>query len=79
MNCGLNKPAGVYPNTHYTAYPQDLDGKYRVERVHIVELPSSTTEVGEDAPLVEDSDVDETVLLMPQTQTIKFFEHRHLR
>ena len=59
------------------AYPQDLDGKYRVERVQTVELSSSSVE--EEAPLVEESDVEETVLLMPRAQTVKFFEHRHLR
>lgn len=57
--------------------PQDLDGKYRVERVQTVELPLSSTE--EEAPLVEESDIEETVLLMPRARTVKFFEHRHLR
>ena len=58
---------------------QDLDGKYRVERVHRVELPTSSLGVQGDAPVIEESDEDETVLLMPQTQILKFFEHRHLR
>ena len=56
---------------------QDLDGKYRVECVRTVELPPSS--IQEEAPLVEESDIEETVLLMPQAQTVKFFEHRHLR
>lgn len=56
---------------------QDLDGKYRVECVRTVELPLSS--IQEEAPLIEESDIEETVLLMPQAQTVKFFEHRHLR
>ena len=58
---------------------QDLDGKYRVERVHTVELPSFGTGIQEEVAVIDDSDVEETVLLMPQTRTMKYFEHRHLR
>ena len=43
----------------------------------MVELPLSSIE--EEAPLIEESDIEETVLLMPRAQTVKFFEHRHLR
>ena len=48
-----------------------------MECVRTVELPLSS--IQEEAPLVEESDIEETVLLMPQSQTVKFFEHRHLR
>ena len=48
-----------------------------MECVRTVELPPSS--IQEEAPLVEESDIEETVLLMPQAQTVKFFEHRHLR
>ena len=50
-----------------------------MERVHTVELPSFGTGIQEEVAVIDDSDVEETVLLMPQTRTMKYFEHRHLR
>ena len=50
-----------------------------MERVCTVELPSSGLGLQEEVLVVDDSDVEETVLLMPRPETMRYFEHRHLR
>ncbi len=57
---------------------QDTDEKKRVERVHTVQLPPDFHDNPELNPLAV-NEADQTVLLVTEKKSIRYFTHRHLR
>ena len=51
-----------------------------MERVHIVQLvPGVRDSVVINEATIDESSVEDTVLLIPEERHIRFFTHRHLR
>ncbi|XP_064384739.1 polyamine-transporting ATPase 13A3-like isoform X2 [Halichondria panicea] len=57
---------------------KDTDEKKRVERVHTVQLPPDFHDNPELNPLAV-NEADQTVLLVTEKKSIRYFTHRHLR